>query len=366
MPVLENIMTDANTTAIKGRQANLLIVDDYLDNLRSLATLLKQAGYRVRKATSGEMALKTIHVEPPDLILLDVRMPQIDGYQVCQQLKVDPHTCRIPVIFLSALQDTNDKVKAFAVGGADYVTKPFQAEEVLARVRHQMTILRQQQQLAAQNHQLQQEIQQRKQAEADLQQANLELQRLANLDGLTQVANRRCFDQYLAQEWRRLSREQQPLSLLLCDIDHFKNYNDRYGHLAGDACLQQVAQAISQAIRRPADLVARYGGEEFVVVLPNTDQAGAVTIAEAIQTAIQHLKSPHPDSTVADCITLSLGVANLIPTLKVSCEALIAAADAALYQAKQQGRNRYCVYSTSQIVERCAIKWGVSDRLREG
>jgi diguanylate cyclase (GGDEF)-like protein len=313
--------------------ANLLIIDDHLDNVRSLSLLLSNSGYAVRKATSGEMALETIQVAKPDLVLLDVRMPEMDGYEVCQRLKANPATRDIPIIFLSASNDTDDKVQAFNVGGADYVTKPFQAEEVLARVRHQITIVRQQQQLMAQNDQLQQ-------VKADLQQANLELRRIANTDSLTRVANRRCFDESLAQEWHRLRREQQPLSLILCDIDYFKQYNDRYGHPAGDACLQQVAQAISECIRRPADIVARYGGEEFAIILPNTDQAGAIAIAESIRAALQYLQIPHASSNTADHVTLSFGIACLVPTLESSHQTLIAAADISLYQAKQQGRDR--------------------------
>lgn len=314
--------------------ATLLIVDDHLDNVRSLALLLSQSGYLVRKTTSGEMALETIQIAQPDLVLLDIRMPEMDGYEVCERLKANPETNSIPIVFLSASNDTDDKVQAFAVGGADYVTKPFQAEEVLARVRHQITILRQQQQLTAQNYQLQQ-------VKAALQQANLELERIANIDCLTQIANRRCFDEVLEQEWQRLRREQQPLSLILCDIDYFKQYNDRYGHLAGDTCLQHVAQIITQYVNRPADIVARYGGEEFVVILPNTDQEGAIAIVKAIQEALQGLQIAHAASAIAEYVTLSAGIACLVPTLTFSSVKLIAEADAALYQAKQRGRNTW-------------------------
>lgn len=345
--MLQDIPTHTNTdihpSSIENTHASLLIVDDHLDNVRLLALLLSRSGYWVRKATSGRMALETIQHSQPDLVLLDVRMPEMDGYEVCEKLKANPETCKIPVIFLSALSDADDKVKAFTVGGADYITKPFQAEEVLARVRHQITILRQQQQLTAQNDQLQREIDQRQQAEAKLQQANLELQRIVNTDSLTQIANRRCFDETIQQEWQRLRRERQPLSLILCDIDYFKNYNDRYGHPAGDVCLQQVAQVISGCISRPADLVARYGGEEFAIILPNTDQEGAETIMMTIQATLEALQIPHATSTVAEYVTLSLGLACALPTLESSYHQLIAAADIALYQAKQQGRNTWAV-----------------------
>lgn len=330
----EEAMQDTTIVKVDINHANLLIVDDHLDNVRSLALLLSKAGYWVRKTTSGQMALETIQIAKPDLVLLDIRMPDMDGYEVCERLKADPETRSIPVIFLSASNNTDDKVQAFAVGGADYVTKPFQAEEVLARVQHQITILRQQQQLIAQNHQLQQ-------TEAALQQANLELKRIAHTDSLTQIANRRCFDETLEQEWQRHKREHQPLSLILCDIDYFKPYNDRYGHPAGDACLQQVARMISECIQRPADIVARYGGEEFAVILPNTDQEGAITIAKSVQAALQRLRIPHAASAIAEQVTLSAGIACLIPSLYLSPQILIANADAALYQAKQQGRNTW-------------------------
>ncbi|WP_416666977.1 diguanylate cyclase domain-containing protein [Egbenema bharatensis] len=332
--------------------ATLLVVDDHLDNVRSLALLLEELGYHVRKATSGEMALETIQIAPPDLVLLDVRMPDMSGYEVCTRLKANPTTRTIPVIFLSASDDTGDKVQAFAVGGADYVTKPFQMEELSARVRHQITILRQQQQLlqqqqqlAIQNCQLRQEILQREQAELKLQQVNLELQRMANTDSLTQLANRRCFDETLNQEWCRLKQDHQPLSLILCDIDYFKQYNDCYGHPTGDTCLQQVAQAISSCIKHPADQVARYGGEEFAIILPNTDQVGAVAIIEEIRSTVATLKIPHAGSTIADHITLSAGVACLIPSQTASCQDLIIATDTALYQAKQHGRNQVVLYA---------------------
>ncbi|MEH1850840.1 MAG: EAL domain-containing protein [Nostoc sp.] len=172
-----------------------------------------------------------------------------------------------------------------------------------------------------------------------LQQANQELQRLACSDGLTQVGNRRCFDHTLKTQWQRLAREQGSLSLILCDVDYFKLYNDTHGHLAGDDALRHVAKAISQTVKHPADLVARYGGEEFAVILPNTDIERAIAVAKNIQTNISALQMPHPHSDISEFITLSLGVATIIPHSQLSPETLIAAADQGLYQAKAQGRN---------------------------
>lgn len=176
-----------------------------------------------------------------------------------------------------------------------------------------------------------------------LQTANQQLASIAFLDGLTQIANRRRFDEYLSLEWRRLTREAAPLSLILCDVDYFKRYNDTYGHQAGDACLHQVARAISRAIKRPADLVARYGGEEFAVVLPNTNASGAVHLASAIHKEVQQLLIPHTSSSAGEYVTLSLGVSSTIPQKEISPEVLIAVADKALYEAKEQGRNRFVV-----------------------
>ncbi|MTJ52913.1 diguanylate cyclase [Anabaena sp. UHCC 0253] len=497
-------------------KANLLVVDDHPDNLRTLSAILSKQGYKVRKAISGEIALHTIGVQLPDIILLDIKMPGIDGYTVCSILKKSDHTRHIPIIFLSALDTISDKVKAFKIGCADYITKPFQTEEVLIRVEHQLTILRQRQKLNQQHQNLQQEINERKQIESKLKfllktinlikqavnfdqaldavlselrqvhnwdygeawmtnkeqtklylskasydssdqllisfaqaskeytfsygigvqgraweaqksewiedieliekdmflrwelaqnaqlrsiltvpitlekqalivmcffkrspipynlellelvnavaielsgfiqnkqteealkQANKELTKLANIDALTQVANRRCFNENLSNEWLRMRREQAYLALIMCDIDYFKLYNDFYGHQAGDECLYQVAQAISQTCKRSTDLVARYGGEELVILLPNTDLEGAVYVAKQIQNQISNMAIPHQCSLVNTCITMSMGVTSMIPNNDNSPVSIIAAADKALYTAKAQGRNTYCIYS---------------------
>ena len=300
--------------------ANILVVDDTRDNLRLLSNILAEQGYAVRPVSRGSRAIVAAQSKPPDLILLDIMMPEMDGYTVCNALKEDERTCDIPIIFISALNETFDKVKAFGVGGVDYITKPFQPEEVLARVKTHVTI-----------RQLQQELEER----------NRELARLVNIDGLTQIANRRYFDSYLQKEWRRLAREQQPLSLIFLDIDHFKLFNDHYGHQAGDECLKQAAQVFEQVTRRPADLAARYGGEEFVILLPNTDEHGAEHVAEEIQESLRQLQIPHESSIVSSYITCSMGIACTIPNQTVSIEMFIATADEALYQAKTQGRNRW-------------------------
>ncbi|WP_017748336.1 diguanylate cyclase domain-containing protein [Scytonema hofmannii] len=328
---------------------NILIVDDQLDNLRVLSTVLAKEGYHVRKALNGQMALTAVKTLPPDIILLDINMPEMDGYEVCERLKADPANSNIPVIFISILDDVLDKVKGIKVGGADYITKPFQFEEVIARVQNQLTIQKLQRELRETNQKLSEqnallllEIEKRVKVESALQTANDKLRELVWVDSLTQVSNRRFLDDYLQREWQRSAREQLPLSFILCDIDYFKSYNDTYGHVAGDDCLRKVARAIRYAVRRPADVVARYGGEEFAVILPNTNFHGAVRVAENVRLRIKELKIPHSSSFVKNYITLSMGIATKVPVNPSLPKTLIAASDKALYQAKLQGRNGYC------------------------
>jgi diguanylate cyclase (GGDEF)-like protein len=310
--------TDNHPTSARSK-IKILVVDDIPDNLCYLADVLSQAGYEARTVISGRMALTVVQTAPPELILLDIQMPELGGYEVCRQIKANQQSRSIPVIFLSALNDITDKMKAFEIGGVDYITKPFHTAEVLARVKTHLSIQCLQQELQA---------------------ANQELKRLVNLDGLTQVANRRCLDEHLAQEWRRMAREQQFLSLILADVDFFKRYNDTYGHLAGDDGLRQVAGVLQAAVKRPGDLVARYGGEEFAVVLPNTPIAGAMRVAERIQQGLRQLELAHEQSTVSPYVTLSQGVATLVPQPISTPNELLGLVDAALYRAKAAGRDR--------------------------
>jgi diguanylate cyclase (GGDEF)-like protein len=318
----------------------ILIVDDNSTDLEVLFDFLTEAHFEVLMARDGESAIKTVESACPDLILLDIIMPGIDGFETCSRLKANESTQDIPVIFMTALSQTAVVVKGFQLGAVDYIIKPTQQEIVLARVSTHLTIQKLKHSLQAQNARLQQEIEQRQRAEAALQKANQELQLLATLDSLTQVANRRRFDECLDLAWRISVREQVPLSLLLCDVDFFKLYNDAKGHQAGDECLYQVAQAMKSVIKRPADLVARYGGEEFAVVLPNTHGEGAFKVAEQIRLSVKMLAIAHPQSPTSEYVTLSLGVSCTIPCHHCSSEGLIATADRALYQAKESGRDR--------------------------
>jgi diguanylate cyclase (GGDEF)-like protein len=291
-------------------RARLLVVDDQPLNIRLLHQVF-QADHQVFVATSGEDALAFCGAQLPDLILLDVVMPGLDGYAVCRRLKLDPRTCEIPVVFVTSQVDSTEEEVGLAAGAVDFIAKSASANVMRARVNTLITLKRQ----------------------TDL------LRSLAQLDGLTGLANRRHFDTKLDAEWRRGIRSGSPLALILIDIDYFKNFNDCYGHPAGDACLQQVAKCLQGGFTRSPDLVARYGGEEFVCVLPDTPLAGADAKAQSLETAIRALGIPHEKSEVpGGIVTISLGVAVAIPTTRGNHADLIVGADRSLYLAKNAGR----------------------------
>jgi diguanylate cyclase (GGDEF)-like protein len=300
----------------------ILMVDDDPAMRLHLRVRLEREGYLVAEAKGGREGLALCQDKQPDLILLDAMMPDIDGFEFCAQVQTFPGGDRIPILMITGLEDQASVDRAFSVGAADYITKPVHWAVLRQRLRRLI---------------------QQAQLQMQLEQANQELHRLASMDGLTQLANRRRFDEYLQQEWQRMLREQLPLSLILCDIDFFKPYNDTYGHQAGDRCLQQVAKTLQASVRRPADLVARYGGEELAIILPNTQPHGAAHVAQMVCTAIKALAIPHASSSVHSCITISAGAAAIVPPFHLSVEDLIAAADRALYQAKAAGRDRCCL-----------------------
>jgi len=304
----------------------ILIIDDNPINIRSIFQTLARHGFEAIIARNGLMGIRLAKFSIPDLILLDIMMPGINGFETCHQLKADNKTKHIPVIFMTGLTNVLYKVKGFEVGGVDYLIKPVEEAELLARLQTHLKV-----------HQLQKELETRNQ---ELQMLNKKLERLVQIDGLTQIANRRHFDTYLMKEWRRLKRNQAHLSLILIDIDCFKQYNDYYGHLAGDDCLKTIAKLLQQTIRRPADLAARYGGEEFALILPDTPQQGAIHVAQQVQHQLAQLQKPHAHSMVSNYVTCSMGVATIIPSDQASVVELVHQADQALYQAKSEGRDR--------------------------
>jgi len=412
------------------RKPAILIVDDAPDNLGTLRTMMLRQGYQTFVATSGDRALDIAQRVKPDLILLDVVMPGIDGLETCRRLKALPATARIPVIFMSARGDTEDVVAGFDTGAADYIAKPLRLEEVCARVRAQLRLRSNSETQTEQADHLRmivnsmdqgllivercgrvqyanpacdrylgyapdelvgrllkdlldgkesgtyerldamsygtREVQIRHRdgglRAMDLTMTPMHaadglfvallhdithhkrsedaLQRAAMLDPLTQIANRRHFDAFLNREWQRAIRNAQPLSLVVLDVDHFKLYNDTLGHAAGDTCLQKVAETLQLHAARPTDLAARYGGEEFVLLFAETPAENAVRLAGMIRAAVEALEVPNPRSTTSPWLTVSVGVATIVPTQLDAIDNLFVCADRAMYAAKAGGRNR--------------------------
>lgn len=299
---------------MNAKQSSILIIDDNEINTQLLSGLLAHE-YSIYTASGGIEGLEIAKNELPDLILLDVSMPQMDGYMVCEELKENVYTRNIPVIFVTAMDDMEDEARGLELGAIDYITKPFSHQIVKARVRNHI----------------------------ELKLFRDRLVKMSMVDGLTAIANRRQFDKEMEQQWQRSVRKQSPIAVLMLDIDFFKQYNDVYGHLKGDDCLKKVAEVLTREMKRPTDLVARYGGEEFVCVLPETDLEGAKCVADNIITTINQANIEHSGSKIGDNLTLSIGLVDILPTLDSSLVDFLSSADKALYQAKLAGRNRYYV-----------------------
>jgi len=289
----------------------ILIVDDNKQNIEILMNLLKDE-FRIVAAVNGERAIKLAKSDsPPDLILLDIIMPEMDGYQICEILKNDIATRNIPIIFITAVSEIMDATKGFALGAADYITKPFHPPFVKARIRLQLNLKRKQELL----------------------------EEYAFIDALTEIPNRRRFDELIVNEWNKAIITKNPLSLLMIDLDHFKMVNDTYGHGCGDEVLQKVSKTIRESLQQTDTFLTRYGGEEFVVILPSANIETSCHIAEIIKNNIENLKMPNQNSPTV-YVTVSIGAATVIPDEKCKPQDLIDDADKALYLAKKNGRNR--------------------------
>ncbi|MBE9198117.1 MULTISPECIES: PleD family two-component system response regulator [unclassified Nodularia (in: cyanobacteria)] len=328
----------------QSKQAPVILV---ADDDKTIRLLLRQAmekeGYRVVEAADGKQCLVAYEIVKPDIVLLDAIMPVMDGFTCCKQLlqiarnnlmtaleKLDTESPlgntvisklweRTPILMITSLDDQESVDRAFDAGATDYLTKPIHWAVLRQRLRR-----------------LLQQAQVYKQLEA----ANQALQHLANIDGLTGLANRRRFDDYLNTQWINSAQEKSALSLILCDVDFFKLYNDQYGHPAGDICIREVGNTLNYTAQNHQVLVARYGGEEFAVIMPYTDAAAAFYVATSMQAAVTNLQIAHSDSTISPYVTISMGVATITPTWESSAADLVMAADQALYQAKKEGRNR--------------------------
>ncbi|MEG4406214.1 diguanylate cyclase [Microcoleus sp. MON2_D5] len=307
-------------------QTNILIVDDTPDNLRLLAKILESQGYIVRKALNGRMALQGVHRDPPSLILLDINMPEMNGYEVCQKLKASEASAQIPVIFISALERVENKVLAFELGGVDYITKPFQDQEVLMRVKNQLLIQQQRQQLLEQNQRLEHEIQERLRAEAEVRQ-------LSVTDELTGLYNRRGFFLLANQQLRIARRTQTSYFILFADLDGLKKINDTLGHEMGDRVIVDAAQILKQTFRE-ADIVARLGGDEFALFIPNFSGDSSSNFHGRLQENIDRFNQQSERAY----ISISLGVEFGDLNNEVLLEQLLAKADKLMYEHKRTKR----------------------------
>jgi len=295
------------------RKINILIVDDIPANLLALESILEQPALNIIKANSGPEALAYLLEHEFALILLDVQMPNMDGLEFAELVRGTQKTKHVPIIFITANDQDMDTIRrAYSIGAVDFLFKPL--DEIILKNKVQVFL--------------------------DLYSQRKTLEFLSSFDGLTGITNRRYFDEHLKVEWQRAYEDSSLLGLIIIDVDHFKLYNDNYGHLAGDDCLKRVADCISKSLKRSTDFVSRYGGEEFAVILPGANFSSAMRIAENIRKDVESLKIPHELSEASDYVTVSLGASSIMPIKESSPEELIKKADKALYRAKENGRNR--------------------------
>ncbi|KQU67949.1 MULTISPECIES: diguanylate cyclase domain-containing protein [unclassified Rhizobacter] len=305
----------------------ILVVDDQPAVRVALVAQLDALGHRVLEAGDATWALDQFQRHKPDLVLLDVVMPGHDGYWLARQMRQVESGRWTPIIFLSARDQEQDLWKGIESGGDDYLVKPVSTVVLAAKLRAMSRLQQMQAQLM--------------QVSAELRTANQRLQHLSELDELTGLINRRGFDRLLHAEIGAARREQQPLTLVFCDLDAFKPYNDTLGHVQGDDCLRRIGALLRDACHRPRDRATRYGGEEFALILPNTPKSGAMTFARAVRRMLAGVALPHPASPVGALVTLTGGITTCVPDAETTAEGMVVRADQALYAAKAQGRDRF-------------------------
>jgi len=293
---------------------SILIVDDDKMNITVLTDILSK-NYTIYIARSGEEALEKVIERKPDIILLDIIMPDLNGFDVLSRLKEMDDTRAIPVIIITGLANIEDEEKGFLLGAVDYIVKPFHASIIKARIHTHLTVVKQ---------------------------MHL-FERFGLIDALTDIPNRRSFDIHMNMEWARAVREKMPISMLMIDIDNFKQYNDTYGHLQGDVMLQNCAQILTTTVKRTTDLVFRWGGEEFAVLLPNTDLNGALKVGEEIRANVSTAPASDISGGPVTYVTISVGAASIIPVASDLVTDFLLKVDKALYTAKRSGKNRVCI-----------------------
>lgn len=317
---VENIKPRGFAKTRETMNTNILIVDDCVDSLEPLTNLLSQA-YTVHTACNGREAIALAQMHKIDLVLLDVVMPEMSGYEVCKKLKASNDTSDIPVIFLTGQAEPKQEAFGIDIGAIDYIQKPVSLTVVVSRIKSHLKNRAQQKQLA----------------------------KLTFQDTLTLIPNRRRFNTEYAQELKRAQRNKTPLSILLIDVDQFKIYNDHFGHLAGDECLKAIGKALARCQRRPGDVVCRFGGEEFVALLPDTDLAGAIHVARMMLNKVSALEVEHAAHAEHEFVSISIGAATIKPGENITAHDLLAIADKRLYLAKMHGRNQVCTESDEML-----------------
>jgi two-component system cell cycle response regulator len=323
-------LTQADLRDGDGQEERILVVDDNPDNLEIISVRLSSRGFHIETATNGQEALERVRQAPPHLILLDVMMPLLDGYEVSRQIKNDEGLPYIPIILVTARDSTQDKVEGLDAGADDYLTKPINFPELEARVRSMLRIKRLQDELDQKNR--------------ELEVANKRLRKLSITDGLTELFNHRHVHELLHEEFERSKRSGEAMAVAMMDLDRFKQVNDTYGHPTGDVILYETAHILKETARE-IDMVGRYGGEEFIVILPGTDEEAAQQFAERVRGRVE--EHVYQDEAAEVRMTVSGGVASFLPSANEDPDTLIKRADEALYNAKESGRNR--VIRSSEI-----------------
>ena len=324
---------------------NILIVDDIKANLLSLEYLLDDEDLNIVSASSGQMALEKTLDHNFFLILMDVEMPELNGYDTAELLRGNSKTRNIPIIFVTANSREDEQLfRGYDAGAVDYLIKPIAPQILLGKISVFKTLYRQKQELFRKTEELNGIISELEELQQELEEKNEQLKILSNQDGLTGLYNRRYLDSLIEDEWIRGMRTGQHLSLIMADVDHFKSYNDTYGHIAGDECLIKVAEIFTNVIQRRVDKVARYGGEELIAVLPETDSEGAEQLAISLINAIRDAGIEHSGSVNGKTLTISFGISSVIPAADRSAVDFIKSVDVALYDAKSRGRNCYAVH----------------------
>lgn len=322
-------------------QTHILIVDDRHENLVSLEALLESPELNIVQAASGNEALSLVLEHDFALVLLDVQMPEMDGYETAKLMRGIKKCKSVPIIFLTAISNERGHLfRGYEAGAVDVMFKPIEPDILKSKVTFFLELYHQRKLIDQQALELKLKVEELLLVKQELEKSNRILEDISSIDGLTDIPNRRRFDGFIDHEWKRAVRRGTPLSIIMMDIDYFKAYNDRYGHQAGDECLRQFGQVLKDTVKRSGDIVARYGGEEFVAALVDTEIKDAIVVAEKIRLNWAALNIPHASSPLGERVTVSIGVAAEVSSRYSSFAALIAMADKALYQAKQEGRNK--------------------------